>query len=118
MRPLAALLIALCLAAPARAQEPPEDGLGLVERGLRLLMQDLVQDMEPAMRDLGAMMDEFGPQMQALLLQMGPALEDLARRVHDIRHYERPEILPNGDIIIRRRPDAPRFTPPQGEITL
>jgi hypothetical protein len=31
--------------------------------------------------------------------------------IDDPRHYQMPEILPNGDIIIRRREDAPALGP-------
>ncbi len=48
-----------------------------------------------------------------LMEQMKPALDELLETfevlegIDSIEHYERPEILPNGDIIIRRREDAP-----------
>jgi hypothetical protein len=48
-----------------------------------------------------------------LIEQMKPALDELLETlevlegIDSIEHYERPEILPNGDIIIRRRDDAP-----------
>ena len=35
----------------------------------------------------------------------------------DIRNYEMPEKLPNGDIIIRRKPDLPA-PPKEGEVEL
>ena len=35
--------------------------------------------------------------------------------IDDIGNYDMPEFLPNGDIIIRRSPDAPPFTPPATE---
>jgi hypothetical protein len=33
----------------------------------------------------------------------------------DVTSYELPERLPNGDIIIRRSPDAPEFDPTMDE---
>jgi hypothetical protein len=42
---------------------------------------------------------------------MGPAFLDLIQTLDSVRYYERPEILPNGDIIIRRSPDAPLYSP-------
>ena len=48
------------------------------------------------------------------LRQMGPVLQDLAAQVDDIRNYQAPERLPNGDILIRRREDAPA-PPPLGD---
>jgi hypothetical protein len=49
---------------------------------------------------------------------MKPALDDLLdtlevfEQIDGLEYYERPEILPNGDIIIRRRDDAPLWQPP------
>ena len=33
----------------------------------------------------------------------------------DPRHYHLPEVLPNGDIIMRRREDAPAYEAPEAE---
>jgi len=51
--------------------------------------------------------------LQGFMEQMKPAFEELVEtfkvleEIDGIEYYERPEILPNGDIIIRRREDAP-----------
>lgn len=51
--------------------------------------------------------------IRGLVESVEPALERLRdtfrvfERVDSLEHYEEPEILPNGDIIIRRKPDAP-----------
>lgn len=97
-------VIALCLvlAAPAPAQEsqqadPPSDlseGFDLLGEGARLLFRGLMAEMEPAL-------DAMGEKLKA----MEPMLRSLAEMVGDIRNYEAPEKLPNGDIIIRRKPD-------------
>ncbi len=56
-----------------------------------------------------------------LMEQMKPALDELLETlevlegIDSIEHYERPEILPNGDIIIRRREDAPPLPHDDGE---
>lgn len=73
-----------------------------MERGLDLFFQGLQSEMEPALRDLSGAMDE-----------LGPAVTELLEMVDDITNYEMPEMLDNGDIIIRRKPDAPAI-PPQG----
>ena len=39
--------------------------------------------------------------------EISPALRELGGLVDDIENYQRPERLPNGDIILRRRADAP-----------
>ena len=45
-----------------------------------------------------------------------PAMEELSRLMDDIGNYEMPpERLPNGDILIRRKADAPP-PPPLGDL--
>ncbi|QCO54464.1 AAA+ family ATPase [Pseudorhodobacter turbinis] len=109
------LALCLALAAPAHAQEP-EEGLGLVERGLRQLFDGFIQDLEPTLNDLTQSMRELEPMAR-----------QLAELIGDVRHYEAPERLENGDIIIRRKADAPpppplpetqTDQPPQGQIDL
>lgn len=41
---------------------------------------------------------------------VGPMLTRLSRLIDDLPTYEAPEILPNGDILIRRKPDTPAPT--------
>ena len=43
-----------------------------------------------------------------------PMLAELSALIDDVSMYEMPEILPNGDIIIRRRPPEPEDAPPEG----
>lgn len=44
--------------------------------------------------------------MQQFIDEMGPALTELQDTISDWSNYAAPEVLPNGDIIIRRKPDA------------
>ncbi len=66
-------------------------------------------------RPLSEQLDEV---FRDLMEQMKPALDELLETlevlegIDSIEHYERPEILPNGDIIIRRREDAPPLPRP------
>jgi hypothetical protein len=66
-------------------------------------------------RPLSEQLDEA---FRELMEQMKPALDDLLETlevlegIDSIEHYQRPEILPNGDIIIRRREDAPPLPHP------
>ena len=110
--PLAALLIA---AAPLNADNhtQTEDGLDLVEEGAKMLLRGLMTEMEPAIRELEGFAQEVGPAMRLLADEMGPAIAEIMSKIDDIRNYDGPEILPNGDIIIRRRPDAPDYEPPE-----
>lgn len=68
------------------------EGLNLMEEGAKLLLRGLMSEMEPALDDL-----------QGLADQMGPAFEELQGMIGDYTNYHVPEILPNGDIIIRRK---------------
>ncbi|WP_293574832.1 hypothetical protein [Phaeobacter sp.] len=117
-----AFALALCCAAalglgaltPTFAAAQEEGGSSLMERGAELFWEGLRQEMAPAIDDLKALAEGLGPSLQSFLSEMGPALADIASEIEDWSVYERPEILPNGDIIIRRKPDTqPDTIPPQ-----
>ncbi len=105
----AALAIALTVS-PAVAQDTQE-GADLMEEGAKLLLRGLMNEMEPALRELEEFAEDVGPAMKLLADEMGPALADLMSQIDDIRNYDPPVILDNGDIIIRRRSDAPAYEP-------
>lgn len=89
---LAPLFVTL-LALPSHSETATsEEGADLVQRGLELLFQELLKEVEPALKDLDTLSEELGPKVKELF--------DL---VDDIRNYDAPEKLPNGDIIIRRK---------------
>lgn len=76
----------------------------------RLLLRGLMAELEPGLKELGG-------QLQAL----EPVLRDLAAKIGDIRNYQAPEQLPNGDIILRRKVPLlpPALRPPAaGEVEL
>lgn len=104
MRNLPVLALIAVLTVP-QAQAEESQGRTLMEQGLELFFEGLRDEMEPALNDLRALADDFGPQMGAFLRQMGPALAGILEEVEDWSRYEVPEMLPNGDIIIRRKPD-------------
>ncbi|WP_299144681.1 hypothetical protein [uncultured Tateyamaria sp.] len=113
----------LILAAPAAAQDDatPDQGLSLMERGAQMLMEGLLREMEPALEDLQGMAEDVGPALRDFAQQMGPALRGLLDDVQDWSVYEPPEMLDNGDIIIRRKPapdPAPVPSPPGAEIEI
>jgi hypothetical protein len=89
-----ALAFGLCaaLSSPALAQE--DDGSSLMERGAQQFLEGLLKEMEPAWQGMQEFMD-----------QMGPAMIDLMDEIKDWSAYEPPEVLENGDIIIRRKPE-------------
>lgn len=80
--------ILLLLATPVWAEEHQERGRDLMSEALKLFMRGLMAEMEPAMEGMEGL------------------LEDLSA-------YHPPEILPNGDIIIRRK--TPIETGPEEE---
>ena len=115
MRQIAhAAIVAALLAGPATAQieeAPEEEGLGLMQRGAELFFEGIMGEMEPAIEDFREFAKMAEPHLRALLSEMGPALMGVLDRIDDIANYEAPEILDNGDIILRRKRDAPEFTP-------
>lgn len=80
-----ALAVAVIVAtSPVNAQEesPPsnqfEEGFDMLELGTRLLLESLIDEL-------------------------GPAWEELRMLMNEVNAFHPPEILPNGDIIIRRK---------------
>lgn len=55
--------------------------------------------------------------MKGLMSELEPSLEDLNDLFQDLNAYHPPEILPNGDIIIRRREPLP-LPEEDGEVDL
>lgn len=83
------LTFALALTGPALAESEPKLRLpDDLDRALR----DMMKELEPALKQMFRLLENF-------------------EGIDDPRHYQMPEVLPNGDIIIRRRPDAPPFRP-------
>jgi len=106
-----AILIALA-AAPLRAEEvrpEPEIGASLVEQGARLILRGLMAEMEPALQDMAEGMQGFAREAE-------PFLRELLRMTDDLRSYHPPVMLPNGDIIIRKK--RPGEGGPEGEIEI
>ena len=85
----------------------------LMERGAELFLEGLRQEMEPTLKDLRGMAEQFGPAMRSFLEEMGPAFGDILQEVKDWSAYHPPEMLPNGDIIMRRKVDPE--SPPDDE---
>ena len=114
-------ILAICLvlvALPVAAQEDSgpggeDEGMEFLDRGTRQLLKDFLERMDPALDELQR--------------DLGLALEAFRQGIGDLQMYHPPEILPNGDIIIRRRqpheiepydaPDpAPAPAPDEGEV--
>lgn len=82
MKRIIAIIVTVGLSGPVMAQEDGagdlSEGLDLLSEGTRLLMEGLMQEL-------------------------APALEGLREGLDDLSVYHPPEMLPNGDIIIRRK---------------
>jgi len=89
---LIALTLAFAFPAVAQGQAAP--------RALPPDMQTL-EDMARAMREA---LEAFGGTLAPWAEQLGALIEEPGA-------YEPPVRLPNGDILIRRKPDAPPLTP-------
>lgn len=111
-----AVPVLLLLSAPVAAQET--DAPSLMERGAQMFLEGLMQEVEPGLQELRDLAKEFGPAMQGFLSEMGPSLGKLLEEVQDWSAYHPPEILPNGDIILRRKEDRRPETTPDGSIEL
>ncbi|MCY1127356.1 hypothetical protein OU426_10875 [Frigidibacter sp. RF13] len=105
-------LSAAPLAAETTAPADPsaEEGMSLIDEGIKIILRALLDDVQPKMEELQKGLDEA-------LAEMGPALKDLLLKIDDFRNYHPPEVLPNGDIIIRRKTPA-EIENPDGQIEL
>ena len=91
---LAAALLPLPLMAQDEGNEAIDEGLGLLGMGLGLLMEGIMQEIEPALGE----MERTLMLLEGIVVEMG--------------EYHAPEMLENGDIIIRRKvPLAPEDAP-------
>lgn len=86
------VLLFVAFMSPAFAQDE-EQGRDLMAEALRLFMKGLMAEMEPALDDLGDLLNNLDA-------------------------YHPPEVLPNGDIIIRRKAPLESETDEGGEIDL
>lgn len=95
-----ALAAALALTPAAYAKD---DGLSLMEQGARLFLKGIMTEVEPALKDLKGLSKDIEPALRLLTKEMGTALVDILSKIDDIAAYHPPEMLPNGDIIMRRK---------------
>ena len=113
MKPFALILLLLLLvAAQALSEDADEEsGLSLMERGAHLFFEGLMSEIEPTLDEMQSLAEEFGPAMTQMFREMGPALAELLESIDDLANYEPPVLMPNGDIVIKRTPEAPEFSP-------
>ncbi len=86
-----AVITTLFIAMPLHAQE--EQGRDLMTEALRLFMKGLMDEMEPA-------------------------VDGLESFLQDLNGYHAPQIMPNGDILIRRKSPEELGETEDGEIEL
>ncbi|MFZ1468309.1 MAG: hypothetical protein WAT09_04940 [Paracoccaceae bacterium] len=98
-----ALVLPLLIVQPAFAEEPADPGPSLMEQGMQLMLKGLMTEMAPAFDE----MDKALKEAQPLLQDLGPKFAELLTLMGDLSNYETPVVLPNGDILIRRKPDPP-----------
>lgn len=96
-------LILCLMASPAMAQDDPaaagddlDQGFSLLQEGAKLLLRGMVTQMEPALDEMANAWGDAQPKLMELL--------DM---IDDVSNYAAPEMLENGDIIIRRKPPLP-----------
>lgn len=77
-----------------------DEGTDLVEQGMKLLLRGILDEM-------GTSVDEMQQGLSEAAKEIGPALRGLLALIDDVQNYEAPERLPNGDVILRRKPGAP-----------
>lgn len=86
---------------PTFAMADPAPALTLVEE----TESDRGPTIDP--EDLEELSREAEEAVDKLLEMIGPLMESMSGLLADLPRYEPPEMLPNGDIIIRRRRDDP-----------
>ncbi len=93
--PTAALIFSLGTGIPAAYADNP--------------LPDALKELERQAEDL------LGPDARAAVESLLPMIESLMERlpvfIENLPAYEVPEIMPNGDIIIRRKRKLPRIDP-------
>ena len=119
-RALSTIALILTLASPASAQEAEDaPGRSLMERGAELFFEGFRREMEPALDDLRSLAENMQPALRQFIDEMGPAFAEILQKIDDLSAYHPPEMLPNGDIIIRRKtPQEMEETPPGDEIEI
>lgn len=91
---LSAPVLAETPAPPASADEL-DQGLSLMEQGAQMLLEHLMGKVEPSLNDMTDALKEVQPKLMELMAMMD-----------DIKNFHAPELMPNGDIIIRRKTPA------------
>jgi len=92
----------------AEAEDKLREGAELLNEGLQLLLNGMKDDVVPLLEELR---DELGN-------EVGPLVEGLRGKLDELNAYYPPEVLPNGDIIIRRKVPLQVEPEADGEVEL
>ena len=91
----------------ALAEDNEPSGLSLMGRGAKDFFDGMKQEMAPAIEGLSDLGSKVSPALRNFTAQMGPAFTELLNDVEDWSVYEPPQRMPNGDILIKRKPELP-----------
>jgi len=117
MKQLVPFVVAISMITTPLAAQDEQEGNTLMEQGIELFLEGLREEMSPAMENMQELLSEFGPALLSFMEEMGPAFGEVLEQVKDWAAYQPPEILPNGDIIMRKKADpepTPDDPPPVG----
>lgn len=86
-------------------------------------MEELFKRFEELSKEAQTLMESWAEELAPKIEELAPALEELAETLGDLSQYHPPEVLENGDIIIRRKTpkppaDKPDDPPAEGSIDL
>jgi hypothetical protein len=70
------------------------------------------KDWEELRKGLEELSEDTQEFFESWVDELGPLLNSLRDKIDDLSEYEPPEVLPNGDIIIRRKP---KLEPPAAQ---
>lgn len=98
--PALAIVLAIATALPAASR----DGIR-ADDPVRVQAQD--ETLEEFERRADELSETARRTVEEFIALVGPVLMRFSRLIEGLPAYELPEILPNGDIIIRRKPSLP-----------
>lgn len=123
MRRFSALILAAALTAPILVAAQIMDGRPAPIRTRARIRNrgDLFERVQTSCRtcwkEAEPHLDKLGRDLGDTVNSLRPVLGDIGTLMDDVKNYQAPERLENGDILIRRRADAPP-PPPVGDDAL
>ncbi|MTH78873.1 hypothetical protein [Paracoccus aestuariivivens] len=97
---VAGLAVAQTPYEPPPSDEPQSNLESDIESGIQGFMEKLLNEVQPHL-------DQLGRDLNDTVNSFSPVLDQLGGLMDDVGNYQAPERLANGDVLIRRRPDAP-----------